>query len=43
MLFFCLVSRPVWGAWIEMFLTVFVIAPILSRPVWGAWIEICLW
>ena len=33
-------SRPVWGAWIEM--SPSATRPIfpLSRPVWGAWIEI---
>ena len=34
-------SRPVWGAWIEIGLgEVYIYVPISSRPVWGAWIEI---
>ena len=36
-------SRPVWGAWIEIWL--FGLRSPLrvrSRPVWGAWIEIPL-
>ena len=35
-----LLSRPVWGAWIEI---CYMVAPPRlppSRPVWGAWIEI---
>ena len=33
-------SRPVWGAWIEMVLFIWLTFLIKSRPVWGAWIEI---
>ena len=33
-------SRPVWGAWIEIFGAVASAAQLPSRPVWGAWIEI---
>ena len=33
-------SRPVWGAWIEMDLPLYGQTASLSRPVWGAWIEI---
>ena len=32
-------SRPVWGAWIEIASDLDVDARIGSRPVWGAWIE----
>ena len=36
-----LLSRPVWGAWIEILLTADLSAIVCtSRPVWGAWIEI---
>ena len=36
-------SRPVWGAWIEMHnaLVIF-LGHRGSRPVWGAWIEMYL-
>ena len=33
-------SRPVWGAWIEMKLFTVKGIKLSSRPVWGAWIEI---
>ena len=34
-------SRPVWGAWIEIYLDQIVqYLANMSRPVWGAWIEI---
>ena len=33
-------SRPVWGAWIEIYALHCPITLQLSRPVWGAWIEI---
>ena len=33
-------SRPVWGAWIEIFVPDTGQPPAWSRPVWGAWIEI---
>ena len=33
-------SRPVWGAWIEIFLPREMGQAPESRPVWGAWIEI---
>ena len=33
-------SRPVWGAWIEIRFLSLPILPASSRPVWGAWIEI---
>ena len=34
-------SRPVWGAWIEIQYAAMPSSPIAqSRPVWGAWIEI---
>ena len=32
-------SRPVWGAWIEIFCFSSHTRRISSRPVWGAWIE----
>ena len=32
-------SRPVWGAWIEIGGLIGVLHLGLSRPVWGAWIE----
>ena len=36
-----LLSRPVWGAWIEIASSAWGHAfPGWSRPVWGAWIEI---
>ena len=36
-----LASRPVWGAWIEMYRGGWCyLARGKSRPVWGAWIEI---
>ncbi len=34
-------SRPVWGAWIEIGNEDNPDAVKKSRPVWGAWIEIC--
>ena len=34
------VSRPVWGAWIEIHIHTHIIVNSVSRPVWGAWIEI---
>ena len=34
-------SRPVWGAWIEItWANTTTNATLTSRPVWGAWIEI---
>ena len=33
-------SRPVWGAWIEIDKLLTVDDDVQSRPVWGAWIEI---
>ena len=34
-------SRPVWGAWIEMWTCLdYAALGGKSRPVWGAWIEI---
>ena len=34
-------SRPAWGAWIEMSSPPLDSRPLLkSRPAWGAWIEI---
>ena len=36
-----LLSRPVWGAWIEIGLKTNPKKLLRSRPVWGAWIEIC--
>ena len=34
-------SRPVWGAWIEIYMVAPpCLPPVWSRPVWGAWIEI---
>ena len=35
-----LTSRPVWGAWIEITVSVLAAWAFASRPVWGAWIEI---
>ena len=36
-----LLSRPVWGAWIEIcYMVTPPCLPPVSRPVWGAWIEI---
>ena len=35
-----LLSRPVWGAWIEIVISATINAVFMSRPVWGAWIEI---
>ena len=35
-----LLSRPVWGAWIEIIDVLGNIIRSMSRPVWGAWIEI---
>ena len=35
-----LLSRPVWGAWIEIILACNKTVTTKSRPVWGAWIEI---
>ena len=33
-------SRPVWGAWIEIgVLALWLLRKVSSRPVWGAWIE----
>ena len=32
-------SRPVWGAWIEMGMRPRMPQTLPSRPVWGAWIE----
>ena len=37
-----LVSRPVWGAWIEIPFIRRMTRAKQSRPVWGAWIEISL-
>ena len=34
------VSRPVWGAWIEIRFCMYLLPQKVSRPVWGAWIEI---
>ena len=34
------VSRPVWGAWIEISINIQDFSGKPSRPVWGAWIEI---
>ena len=39
-LFIMLMSRPVWGAWIEMTAETMTDEHQESRPVWGAWIEI---
>ena len=36
----CLLSRPAWGAWIEMYRLGFYFWALMSRPAWGAWIEI---
>ena len=33
-------SRPVWGAWIEIAMGSLLAQLKPSRPVWGAWIEI---
>ena len=33
-------SRPVWGAWIEIGVLAVWLLKKVSRPVWGAWIEI---
>ena len=33
------VSRPVWGAWIEIRVLYHARGAMASRPVWGAWIE----
>ena len=35
-----IMSRPVWGAWIEMHAAGATGGEEKSRPVWGAWIEI---
>ena len=35
-----LLSRPAWGAWIEIKNEVAESAEAESRPAWGAWIEI---
>ena len=35
-----LMSRPAWGAWIEIKLRTAVASLTSSRPAWGAWIEI---
>ena len=35
-----IMSRPVWGAWIEIFAVSALQEAAPSRPVWGAWIEI---
>ena len=35
-----LLSRPAWGAWIEIFDNGLMTALGASRPAWGAWIEI---
>ena len=35
-------SHPVWGAWIEMGLSLVINSKDMSHPVWGAWIEILL-
>ena len=36
-----LLSHPVWGAWIEICLSIIARAVArASHPVWGAWIEI---
>ena len=35
-----LLSRPVWGAWVEIRPWWRRIAATRSRPVWGAWVEI---
>ena len=35
-----LLSRPVWGAWIEIATPSLARGTTPSRPVWGAWIEI---
>ena len=35
-------SRPAWGAWIEMSSRFVPILPVSSRPAWGAWIEISM-
>ena len=37
-----LLSRPVWGAWIEICMSLFQPLTLWSRPVWGAWIEIAI-
>ena len=36
------VSRPAWGAWIEITKNVPVAMVSESRPAWGAWIEILI-
>ena len=33
-------SRPAWGAWIEMLSWRSLASALASRPAWGAWIEI---
>ena len=39
-----LLSRPVWGAWIEIIgYLPSVLLAFASRPVWGAWIEMLIW
>ena len=35
-----ILSRPVWGAWIEIVSLAPAYGETPSRPVWGAWIEI---
>ena len=35
-----LLSHPLWGAWIEIILSVGYIHYSMSHPLWGAWIEI---
>ena len=37
-----LLSRPVWGAWIEILVVPQDSEEVMSRPVWGAWIEMIL-
>lgn len=39
----CLLSRPAWGEWIEIFHAYASAAMhARSRPAWGEWIEICV-
>jgi len=38
-IFGTVMSRPVWGAWIETISQGAIPGSIWSRPVWGAWIE----
>ena len=39
MLFRYKLSRPAWGAWIEIGEYNTILSIIASRPAWGAWIE----